>query len=223
MWTNDGPADSGDTEVMHMKRQAGRALFAAVAAAVAVLAPASSASAGLISQSATVCPTYATSKIFSRWLDPFSYALAPGGDFESATRLTFSGGAKIVSGNETSYVHGASDRSSVLLPRGATVTTAPMCIGLINPTLRFFARRPGFALLPLMTVEGVYKDKAGNTRSLPLIGVPLAGGNWSLQLPFVVTGALLELGDTTMMQFRFRALSGDWQIDDVYVDPMRNR
>ena len=206
-----------------MKRQTGRALFAAVAAAVAVLAPASSASAGVISQSATDCPTYQTSKIFSRWLDPFSYALAPGGNFESSAGLTFTGGAKLVAGNESSFVGGSSNRQSVLLPRGATVTTGPMCIGLNNPTLRFFARRPGFALLPLMIVEGVYKDKKGATRSLPLIGVPLAGNGWSLQLPFVVTGALLELGSKTMMQFRFRALSGDWQIDDVYVDPLRNR
>ena len=206
-----------------MKRQTGRALFAVVAAAVAVLAPASSASAGVISQSVTNCPAYQTSKIFSRWLDPFSYALAPGGNFESSAGLTFTGGAKLVAGNESSFVGGSSNRQSVLLPRGATVTTGPMCIGLNNPTLRFFARRPGFALLPLMTVEGVYKAKNGATRSLPLIGVPLAGNGWSLQLPFVVTGALLELGSKTMMQFRFRALSGDWQIDDVYVDPLRNR
>ena len=206
-----------------MKRNTGRTLFAAIAAAVAVLAPASPASAGVITQSATDCPTYATSKIFSRWLDPFNYALAPGGDFESSAGLTFTGGAKLVSGNESSYVSGSSHRFSALIPRGGTVMTAPMCIGLINPTLRFFARRPGFALLPLMTVEGVYKDKRGATRSLPLVGVPLAGSNWSLQLPFVVTGALLELGDKTMMQFRFRAVLGDWQIDDVYVDPMRNR
>jgi hypothetical protein len=128
-----------------------------------------------------------------------------------------------VSGNESSYVHGSADRSSVLLPRGATVMTAPMCVGLANPTLRFFARRPSFALLPLMTVEGVYKDKSGVTRSLPLVGLALAGSAWSLQLPFVATPALLQLGDRTMMQFRFRAVSGDWQIDDVYVDPLCNR
>jgi hypothetical protein len=210
-------------EVTQMKRQTGRALLAAVAAAVAVLAPASSASAGVISQSATVCPTYATSKIFSRWLDPFSYALAPGGDFESSAGLTFTGGAKLVAGNESSFVSGASHRSSASIPRGGTVMTAPMCVGLNNPTLRFFARRPSFALLPLMIVEGVYKDKRGATRSLPLVGLALAGGGWSLQLPFVITGALLELGDSTMMQFRFRAVSGAWQIDDVYVDPLRNR
>jgi hypothetical protein len=96
-----------------------------------------------------------------------------------------------------------------------------MCVGLDKPTVRFFARRPSFSLLPLMTVEGVYTDKAGATRSLPFVGTALAGGGWSLQLPFVATGALLELGDSTMMRFRMRAVTGDWQVDDLYVDPVR--
>jgi hypothetical protein len=37
----------------------------------------------------------------------------------------------------------------------------------------------------------------------------------------ITTGALLELGDTTMMRFRVRAALGDWQVDDFYVDPLR--
>ena len=205
-----------------MKRNAARILLATAMAAMALLAAAGSASAGILSESATDCPTYASSAVFSRWLDPFSYTLAPGGAFESASGLTLTGGARIVAGNESSQVHGAGDENSLLLPRGATATTAPMCVGLANPTVRFFARRPSFALLPLMTVEGVYTDKAGTTRSLPFVGAPLAGGGWSLQLPFVATGALLELGDHTLMRFRLRAVTGEWQVDDLYVDPWRH-
>jgi hypothetical protein len=175
----------------------------------------------VLSQSAADCPSYLSSKVFSQWLDPFSYTLAPGGAFESDSDLAFTGGAHIVAGNESAAVHGPGDRNSVLIPRGATVTTGPMCVGLDKPTVRFFAKRPNFALLPLMTVEGVYTTKSGGTASLPLVGVPLAGNSWSLQLPFVTTGALLELGDSTMMRFRIRAVSGDWQIDDFYVDPAR--
>jgi len=204
-----------------MKRRTSRILFAAAVAAMALLAPVGSANAGILSQSASACPDYEISPVFSKWLDPFHYTLAPGGHFESNSNLTFTGGAKIVPGNETSYVRSKADGNSVLLPRGATVTTGAVCVGLDKPTVRFFAKRSGFALLPLLSVEGVYKTKAGRTASLPLIGVPLAGNSWSLQLPFVTTGALLELGDQTMMQFRIRAVSGDWQIDDFYVDPWR--
>ena len=109
----------------------------------------------------------------------------------------------------------------MLIPRGGTVTTGPICVGLDKPTVRFFARRPNFALLPLMTVEGVFTTKSGGTAALPLVGVPLAGNSWSVQLPFLTNGALLELGDTTMMRFRIRSVIGDWQVDDFYVDPSR--
>lgn len=204
-----------------MTRRTGRIIFATTVAAMALLAPAGTANAGLLSQSAGPCPSYPTSQVFSKWLDPMKYTLAPGGDFESASGLTFTGGAKIVSGNESSYVHGTADKSSVRIPRGGTVTTGPICVGLDKPTVRFFAKRPSFALLPLLTVEGVFTTRSGGTASLPLVGLPLAGNSWSLQLPFVTTGALLELGDTTMMRFRIRAVSGEWQVDDFYVDPLR--
>ncbi len=204
-----------------MKRRTCRILFATAVAAIAALAPAGTANAGLLSQSAGPCPTYDSSKVFSKWLDATNYTLAPGGAFESASGLTLTGGARIVAGNETSYVHSTADRNSLLLPRGATATTGPICVGLDKPTVRFFAKRPSFSLLPLLTVEGVFTTKAGTTASLPMVGVPLAGNSWSLQLPFITTGAVLELGDTTMMRFRIRAVTGDWQVDDLYVDPMR--
>jgi len=204
-----------------MKRRTSRILFAAVVAAMALLAPAGSAHAGLLSKSAGPCPSYPVSKVFSRFLDPALYTLAPGGSFESAAGLTFTGGARIVAGNEPHYLNGKTDRSSVLIPRGGTVTTGPICVGLDKPTVRFVAKRPNFALLPLMTVEGVFTTKSGATASLPLVGVPLAGNSWSVQLPFITTGALLELGDTTMMRFRIRAVLGDWQVDDFFVDPSR--
>ena len=204
-----------------MKRRTGRILFATAVAAMALLAPAGTANAGLLSQSAGPCPSYPMSKVFSKWLDGANYTLAPGGSFESSAGLTFTGGAKIVAGNETHYVGGKTHKSSVRIPRGGTVTTGPICVGLDKPTVRFFARRPNFALLPLLTVEGVFTTKTGATASLPMVGVPLAGNSWSLQLPFITTGALLELGDTTMMRFRIRAVSGEWQVDDFYVDPLR--
>ena len=202
-----------------MNRRTSRTLFTAAVASMALLAPAGTANAGVLSQSAGPCPSYASSKVFAG--DPFSYTLAPGGAFESDSDLTLTGGARIVAGNESSYVHGSGDSHSVLIPRGATVTTGPICVGIDKPTVRFFAKRPSFALLPLMTVEGVYTTKSGGTASLPLVCLPLAGGGWSLQLPFVSLGSILELGDTTTMRFRVRAVSGDWQIDDFYVDPMR--
>ena len=53
-----------------MKRRTGRILFAAAAAAMALLAPAGTANAGVLSQSAGPCPGYPMSQVFKPWLDP---------------------------------------------------------------------------------------------------------------------------------------------------------
>jgi len=162
-----------------------------------------------------------TSQPFAQFGDYRYYTFGANGGLENGATGWSLSGARVVSGNESSYVHGTGDDSSVLIPQGGTVTTGPICVGLDKPTVRFFAKRPSFSLLPLLTVEGVFTTKAGTTASLPMVGVPVAGNSWSLQLPFVTTGAVLELGDTTMMRFRIRAVTGAWQVDDLYVDPMR--
>ena len=149
------------------------------------------------------------------------YTLAPGGAFESTAGLTLHRGRQDRRRQRVLLREQRGGQEFGADPARGTVTTGPICVGLDKPTVRFFAKRPGFALLPLMTVEGVYTTKSGGTASLPLVGVPLAGNSWSLQLPFVSLGSVLELGDSTMMRFRIRAVSGDWQIDDFYVDPWR--
>ena len=73
-----------------MKRRTGRILFATAVAAMALLAPAGTANAGLLSQSAGPCPSYPLSQPFKKWLDPMKYTLAPGGSFESSSGLTLS-------------------------------------------------------------------------------------------------------------------------------------
>src|SRR5947207_260628 len=101
------------------------------------------------------------------------------------------------------------------------VTAGPRVMQRRTRPPRLASAVPAMALLPLLTVEGVYTTPSGSAASLPLVGVPLAGGSWSLQLPFISASALLELGDTTMMRFRIRAAIGAWQVDDFYVDPVR--
>jgi hypothetical protein len=56
------------------------------------------------------------------------------------------------------------------------------------------------------------------------IGV-VTGGGWAPTLPMTVVANLLPLlpGDQTAVAFRFTAVAGSWQIDDVYVDPWNRR
>jgi hypothetical protein len=69
---------------MRVNFKRGTLLGAMTALAVGVLGPAGSASAGLLVQTATNCPTQAFSQPFSPWGDGHQYTLVPNGG--SSTR-----------------------------------------------------------------------------------------------------------------------------------------
>jgi hypothetical protein len=159
---------------------------------------------------------------FSRWADPMHYTLMPGGSFEGgAAGWTLGGGARVTSGNESYKVHGATDDESLSLPLGSSAVSAPMCVGLEHPTLRFFAKRNS-GLLSTMAVAVRIQLQLGGTLELP-VGVVTPNSSWTPSLPMIYLDNLLPLlpGQYTPVSFRFTPLLGSWSIDDVYVDPYR--
>jgi hypothetical protein len=196
------------------------ALIAAMVPAGVATAPAH---AGLLAQSAGKCPTLSSKQVFRPWLDIAQYVPAPGGTAESTTGWKLEGGAKLVAGNEPWKVAGSGTRS-LALPAGAKATTSAACVGLGHPTMRFFAKRTSGTVLSTLKVEVQFDGLGGLVKSLP-IGVVLGGSNWQPTLPFPVVANLLPLlpGQMTPVAFRFTAVGGTWQVDDVYVDPWRAR
>ena len=195
---------------------AGSALFAFGAFA----APAS---AGLLVKSAQGCATQNFSKPFAQFGDVASYTPMPGGSFEGGSPAwTMTGGAKVVSGNETFKVGGSSDSKSLYLPQGATASSPSMCVGIEHPTARWFAKSSGslLGLTGSMTVTVLFEDSLGQVLELP-IGAGLLNTSWQPSLPGVISASLLPLlpGQKTAVAFRFRALTGNWNVDDAYVDP----
>jgi hypothetical protein len=164
---------------------------------------------------------------FVRWLDVFSYAQMPNGGLEegsSGWKLT--GGANVVAGNESFYVHSSDDSRSLSLPSGSSATTSTVCTSATSPTLRFFARNTG-SLLSTLKVDALYTDASGQPRSLT-VGLLVGGSSWQPTLPIAFLANLLSpplLTDGTMdVAFRFTpqgVLSG-WKLDDVYVDPFKS-
>src|SRR3954454_13741498 len=135
-----------------MKQNWRRALVGAAATMVATLAMAGSASAGVVVKTTTNCAGQVLSTPFSRWADPMHYTLMPGGSFEGgAAGWTLSGGARVTSGNESYNVTKAGDDESLRLPVGSSALSAPVCVGLEYPTMRFFAKR-NTGLLGLTTL-----------------------------------------------------------------------
>jgi hypothetical protein len=197
------------------------AAFATVAAGAAIAAP--SAHAGILTKTATDCDDPAVAQVFARYLDPMSYELVPGGTFEDgAAGWNLSGGAAVVAGNEPADVADVDGTRSLSLPAGSSAETPPICVGLSEPTLRFFAKRDS-GLLSTMLVSVEFQLANGTWLTIPN-GVDLGGG-WHPSLPLPVIANLLPLlpPDRTAIKFKFTPLlGGNWKIDDVYVDPFRH-
>ena len=171
------------------------------------------------------CGERPLSRPFLPWLDPMQYTLAPRGNFESGTSgWTLKGGAAVVTGNEPWKVSGAGSRS-LYLPSGSTATTPPICVETLDPTVRYFAKNRGIVALSSLVVEVVLLDSYGRPVLALPAGVHTGLSSWHPSLPGV---ALLNLtgvlnGGKANVAFRFRpvGLGAKWQIDDVYVDPLK--
>lgn len=204
-----------------------RALWIAVLAAGAMAFGAAPAHGGPLVDSAVSCDSYVFERPFLPWLDPFEYVLAPKGTFErGASGWTLTGRARVVSGNETYYVHRSGERRSLSLRPGSSATSPAMCVGIEHFTLRTFAINRRSALSTLQ-VEVLFEDAFGNVQSLPILPPLTASRTWEPTVPMPVVANLLPLlpGNRTAVAFRFSPQDavGDWRIDDVYVDPYRGR
>src|SRR3954462_4925954 len=133
-------------------------VLAALSFVLAVAAPA--AQAGPLVESATDCTTGVVETPFKRWLDALGYSLVPGGSFENGASGWTLGTASVATGNESFYVHDRGDSKSLSVPRGGSVTTPPVCVGLEKPLLRFFARSSG-GLLPTLAVQVQFETAGG--------------------------------------------------------------
>jgi hypothetical protein len=206
----------------HPSRGKALGLLVLTAALAALSATTTPAKAGL----GVACPSPA-SKVFAPWNDFANYAYAPNGGFESGSGgWTLSGGAKVVAGNSTLYVHGAGERYSLSLPKGSSATSPPMCISLFSSKMRFFAANKGLASSRLK-VQVIYGGGVGGllsllTKTLGLsdFGYVTAGPEWQPSQPVgMLSGTLPVL--TQYVQFRFVPdSSGSWLVDDVYLDPL---
>lgn len=202
-----------------------RILIALTTSAIAAIA-APSANAGLLVNTAESCDEQQLSQPFKPWGDWANYTPVPGGAFEAGQKSwTLTGGARIVNGNEPFKVRSSADSRSLYLPAGAVATSPAMCVGLEEPTIRWFQKQASLlGLTGAMTVTVLTETSLGVVTETP-VGAGLLSSKWSPSLPGVILTNLLPLLDQgeTAVAFRFRAVTGNWTIDDVYVDPYCRR
>ena len=169
--------------------------------------------------------------------DGLNYVLVPGGDFEGTAYKP----GKTASENESLFVGGTSDTRSLSISN--SVSSPQMCIGLLHPTLRFFAKQTSGLPLSTLSVEAVYRDATGRTQRAPIAWAPDATyvppppNDWTVSAPApILANALIlpaSLGEVPhpdggadiavgSVSFTFTPSMGStWRIDDLYVDPYR--
>jgi hypothetical protein len=190
------------------------------ASSLAVLAAvAPSANAGLLSLATGACGQQ-ESQPFARWGDYNSYVLVPGGNFESgAPGWLLTGGAQVVAGNDP-YTGGS---DSLSLPAGSSATSPAACTGIDHPSARTFVRNTGSSSSRLR-VFATYRLALGLPYTISL-GQVSGSASWQPTAPLQMGLLNNVLGSVTLSQstisFTFVPAdnSGNWQLDDVYLDP----
>lgn len=200
-------------------------VLAVVLATTGLAVPA--ASAGLLSGGGLLGgllpPCGSTTTPFKAWGDSAAYCAFPNLGFESgATNWTLKGKASIVTGNEPWHVSGSGTHALQLGP-GATASSSSLPVNLLDPWIRLFAHSA--TANGSLRVQVVFHGLLGNLTGLLNVG-SLSPGSYSswqptqrvsstLALPLLTTSAQVVVTST--------ATSGNWQIDDVYLDPCASK
>jgi hypothetical protein len=212
-------------DAQRIKRLA--AMFAGAVALVAVvgfLRPGTSAA----STSSTSCPWGPLTQPFLHWNDSGQYFLASGGNFEGAmTGWTLAGSAGTTSGNESSHVGAPGDSRSLALPTVASSATTPMiCVTTQSPDLRFFALNTGIASAQLVVYVN-YTGADGKLHSVKIAAIKGVGSSWVVipQISFIayVREPLQNGNAWVSFTFKPNGTQSHWQIDDLYVDPLKSQ
>jgi hypothetical protein len=185
-----------------------------VGGTIAMAMGAAPASAGL----GLACPSPTTTP-FAAWSDYANYAFVPDGGFEAgASGWSLGGGARVIAGNESFYVHSKTDKVSLSLPAGASATSPGMCISLLSSKMRFVARGDAGSKVK---VQILYRGLLSSVLGILDGGTYTVGGSWKPSPQIGMLGGVLPLL-TSGVSFRFTAVGAAVVIDDVYLDPMKS-
>jgi hypothetical protein len=214
-----GQYTNRESKVLNRLRLAPAGLLAAVATVGAT----GTAHAAALGPNAQSCPATQEVQAFLPWGDPSEYFLAPDGDFAAgAAGWSVSGGAGAVPGGDGYSLAGApASTESLALPDGSSASTPAICVGIDSPTVRFFARNSG-SVSSTLQVSATVSTVWGISLTVPLADIS-ASGSWNpvAAVPILVNDLALASGGSTQVTLTFtpQGQGGDWQIDDLYVDP----
>jgi hypothetical protein len=123
-----------------------------------------------------------------------------------------------VAGNEPFFLSGLSDRRSLRLGAGGSVTTPKLCVSPELPHLRFVAKASGSGQLDVEVrvygSNGKVVDSSSGSIS------PSKHVVWAPSRMVDLKSDNFAAGETGQVTVTFKS-QGDWLVDDVFVDPYR--
>jgi hypothetical protein len=127
-----------------------------------------------------------------------------------------------VGGNEPWLVSGPGAHALDLGPGGGVVS-APLPVSLVDPWVRFFARSAGAN--GGLRVRVLFQGVTGNLTGILNVGYLSPGGyaSWEPTGAQLSALALPLFTSTARVEITSIATSGDWLVDDVYLDPAISR
>lgn len=230
------------------RRRAGAATMAIIAACSVTQGAAAASGAEIERTDETwqTCESPLLEQPFEQFGDSRDYVLAPSGAFEhidatlnplelnvdlSQLGWQSSAGAGITLGNEAYYVRRRTDGWSLTLPAEARATSPAMCVDLYHPHMRIVTRATSRSMPASdlkLGVQVAYPESAtpGFRRVDTVTGVEGSdarrGWRVSTDIPLRPERGGTRPGPR-LAALRFTAVSGNWKIDDIYVDPRRHR
>ena len=161
-------------------------------------------------------------KPFAPWGDGANYTLAPNGSLESGSYgWSLSGGARVIPSNN-SLLPGS---YSLSLPSGASALSPAACVKLADPASRFCMRAPAGS--GKLRVDVQYKTLLGLFTTTSNLGYATAGQKWQPGPKYAhelqnILGALALNGNllSAQLRFKFTAMGGSFEVDDLFVDPL---
>ncbi len=159
---------------------------------------------------------------FAQFGDQNAYFAFPNNGFENGSTGWVLNRSSVGRGNEPWFVNGPGSSSLAVPPHGAAGSPL-VCISLLDPFWRMFAHSAG-ANGPLH-VQVVFYGATGNlTGVVNFEDLPSARyASWSPTATIRSLLALPALTKYAQLRVASGASRGNWQIDDVFVDPWGNR
>jgi hypothetical protein len=171
------------------------------------------------------CQPRALSTAFSQWGDQNDYFTVTDGTFEAgAASWWIFNKAQVKTGEQAPWkVNGANHNSAMVLPPTSRASAPATCVIVGEEYFRFFYRAPASRNAYMNVTVMATSSVTSKMNTVRLQGTGTAG--WFVSPPIAIPNVrpASPFEQTQMVDISFRAITGEWAIDDVMIDPFKVR